>query len=144
MAAAERGRVPIQYHSDALFRLGEVQLVSGDRLAAEDTLDRAAHLSGRIQDLLTLRKVTELRSRAHLLTEAHHATHDPEHLTERERQVLHLVAEGLTNREIGRHLFISDKTASVHVSAILRKLGVSSRTEAAVIAARLQAAGPPR
>lgn len=140
VAAAERGRVPIQCHSDALFRLGEVQIMSGDRLAAEETLDQAAHLSGRIHDLLTLRKVTELRSRAHLLAAVPHSTQAPAHLTDRERQVLHLVAEGLTNREIGKHLFISDKTASVHVSAILRKLGVGSRTEAAVIAARLQGA----
>ena len=58
-------------------------------------------------------------------------------LTERESQVLHLVGQGLTNREIGEQLFISAKTASVHVSAILRKLGVTSRTEAAVLAAHL-------
>lgn len=53
-------------------------------------------------------------------------------LTAREQQVLDLIAEGLSNRQIGERLFISGKTASVHVSAILRKLGVSSRTEAAV------------
>lgn len=57
-------------------------------------------------------------------------------LTARERQVLELIAEGLSNRQIGERLFISGKTASVHVSAILRKLGVSSRTEAAVVAER--------
>ena len=51
-------------------------------------------------------------------------------LTARERQVLDLVAQGLSNRQIGERLFISGKTASVHVSAILRKLGASSRTEA--------------
>jgi DNA-binding NarL/FixJ family response regulator len=50
--------------------------------------------------------------------------------------VLALIAEGLTNRQIGERLFISVKTASVHVSAILRKLGASSRTEAAMIAER--------
>lgn len=55
-------------------------------------------------------------------------------LTARQRQVLELVAEGLSNRQIGDRLFISAKTASVHVSAILRKLGVASRTEAAVAA----------
>ncbi len=57
-------------------------------------------------------------------------------LTAREQQVLDLIAEGLTNRQIGERLFISVKTASVHVSAILRKLGASSRTEAAMIAER--------
>lgn len=56
-------------------------------------------------------------------------------LTARERQVVELVAEGLSNKQIGERLFISAKTASVHVSAILRKLGVSTRTEAAVLAA---------
>jgi DNA-binding CsgD family transcriptional regulator len=55
-----------------------------------------------------------------------------EPLTARERQVLDLVAEGMTNGEIAGRLFISPKTVSVHVSAILRKLGVSSRTEAAL------------
>jgi len=53
-------------------------------------------------------------------------------LTPRERQVLALVAEGLTNGQIAERLFISAKTASVHVSAILRKLGVATRTEAAL------------
>ncbi|WP_295014084.1 helix-turn-helix transcriptional regulator [uncultured Microbacterium sp.] len=57
-------------------------------------------------------------------------------LTAREQQVLDLIAEGLSNRQIGERLFISGKTASVHVSAILRKLGVSTRTEAAVAARR--------
>lgn len=57
-------------------------------------------------------------------------------LTARERQVLDLVAEGLSNRQIGERLYISAKTASVHVSAILRKLGVTTRTEAAMVVAR--------
>jgi len=60
-------------------------------------------------------------------------------LTARERQVLELIAEGLSNGQIAQRLFISVKTASVHVSAILRKLGVSSRTEAAVLATRVDA-----
>src|SRR6266540_5329929 len=57
-------------------------------------------------------------------------------LTERELQVLQLVAEGRSNREIASTLFISPKTASVHVSNILAKLGAASRTEAAAIAHR--------
>jgi DNA-binding NarL/FixJ family response regulator len=57
-----------------------------------------------------------------------------------------LVAEGHTNREIGASLFISEKTASVHVSRILAKLGVRSRVEAATTAHRLglSAASAPR
>jgi DNA-binding CsgD family transcriptional regulator/tetratricopeptide (TPR) repeat protein len=58
-------------------------------------------------------------------------------LTERERQVLALLADGLTNREIGDALYMSPKTASVHVTHILEKLGVQSRVQAAAMAARL-------
>jgi DNA-binding NarL/FixJ family response regulator len=57
-------------------------------------------------------------------------------LTSREREVLRLIAEGRSNREIGQALFITPKTASVHVSNILAKLGVTSRTEAAAVAHR--------
>jgi DNA-binding CsgD family transcriptional regulator/tetratricopeptide (TPR) repeat protein len=57
-------------------------------------------------------------------------------LTAREQEVMRLVAQGLTNRQIGRRLFISEKTASVHVSNVLAKLGASGRTEAVVIAQR--------
>jgi DNA-binding CsgD family transcriptional regulator/tetratricopeptide (TPR) repeat protein len=58
-------------------------------------------------------------------------------LTPRERDVLPLLAAGYTNREIAGELFISDKTASVHVSRILSKLGVRNRAEAAATAHRL-------
>jgi DNA-binding CsgD family transcriptional regulator len=57
-------------------------------------------------------------------------------LTAREREVLRLLASGSSNREIGAELFIAPKTASVHVSNILAKLGAASRTEAAAIAHR--------
>jgi DNA-binding CsgD family transcriptional regulator len=57
-------------------------------------------------------------------------------LTDREREVLNLIVRGMSNREIGAQLFITPKTASVHVSNILGKLGASSRTEAAAIAHR--------
>ncbi len=59
-------------------------------------------------------------------------------LTPRERDVLRLVADGRSNRQIAEELFISPKTASVHVSNILAKLGVSGRTEAAAVAHRLR------
>ena len=58
-------------------------------------------------------------------------------LSAREREVLVLVAKGMTNREIAAQLVISDATARNHVSHILEKLGLSRRTEAATLAARL-------
>jgi DNA-binding CsgD family transcriptional regulator len=57
-------------------------------------------------------------------------------LTAREQEVLELLARGLTNGQIGKQLFISTKTVSVHVSNLLAKLGASGRTEAAAIARR--------
>ncbi|HZC99067.1 MAG TPA: AAA family ATPase [Actinomycetes bacterium] len=62
-------------------------------------------------------------------------------LTPREREVLALVADGRTNRQIAEALFISTKTASVHVSNILAKLGVANRGEAAAVAHRLRLTG---
>ncbi|MFH8631300.1 AAA family ATPase [Streptomyces lydicus] len=64
-------------------------------------------------------------------------------LTPRERDVLRLVAEGRSNRQIADALFISPKTASVHVSNILAKLGVSGRGEAGAVAHRLRLFGEP-
>jgi two-component system, NarL family, response regulator LiaR len=58
-------------------------------------------------------------------------------LTARETEVLRLIAEGLTNREIARELLITEKTAKSHVSNLLHKLGLQSRTQAAVYAARI-------
>ena len=68
------------------------------------------------------------------------AAEDPFGLTPRERQVLALVAEGATNRQIGAALYMAEKTASVHVSRILAKLGVQGRTQAAAVAHRLHLA----
>jgi DNA-binding NarL/FixJ family response regulator len=55
---------------------------------------------------------------------------NPAGLTRRQAEVLTLLAEGMTNAAIAQHLFISEKTASHHVSAILRKLGVDNRGQA--------------
>ncbi len=58
-------------------------------------------------------------------------------LTEQERNILTLIADGLTNREIGERLFLAEKTVKNYVSNLLAKLGMHRRTEAAVYAARL-------
>lgn len=59
-------------------------------------------------------------------------------LTERERDVVMLVAEGLTNKEIGRQLGISPATVKVHVERVIGKLGVADRTQAAVLVTQMQ------
>jgi two-component system response regulator DevR len=58
-------------------------------------------------------------------------------LTGQERKILDLIAEGMTNRQIGEQLFLAEKTVKNYVSNLLAKLGMSRRTEAAVYAARL-------
>jgi two-component system, NarL family, response regulator DevR len=60
-------------------------------------------------------------------------------LTEQERKILGLIADGLTNRQIGEQLFLAEKTIKNYVSTLLAKLGMSRRTEAAAYAARLAA-----
>ncbi len=59
-------------------------------------------------------------------------------LTDQERKILDLIAEGLTNRQIGERIFLAEKTVKNYVSNLLAKLGMERRTEAAVFAARMQ------
>ncbi|MFL5751033.1 MAG: LuxR C-terminal-related transcriptional regulator [Chloroflexota bacterium] len=73
--------------------------------------------------------------------EAKPARTDTFGLSRREHEVLALISEGRTNREIGERLFISQKTVGVHVGNILSKLGVSGRVEAAAVAIRLSLSG---
>jgi DNA-binding NarL/FixJ family response regulator len=73
-----------------------------------------------------------------LLSEAAtRAPESPETLTEREIEVLRLLAQGQSNKEVARTLTIGEKTVKTHVSNILAKLGVASRTQAALYAARI-------
>ena len=67
-------------------------------------------------------------------------------LSEQERKVLDLIAEGHTNRQIGEHMFLAEKTVKNYVSNMLAKMGMHRRTEAAVYAARLaeRRQRPPR
>ena len=58
-------------------------------------------------------------------------------LTDQERRILDLIAEGMTNRQIGEQLFLAEKTVKNYVSNLLAKLGMSRRAEAAAYAARL-------
>ncbi len=100
---------------------------AGAKLSLDDAIDRAVALAERLQS-----------DRHELLAEA-----AAELLTERERRVLALIGDGLTNREIGAELFISPSTAGVHVSNILQKLGVRNRAQAAALAQSLAADPSP-
>jgi DNA-binding NarL/FixJ family response regulator len=57
----------------------------------------------------------------------------PEALTEREREVVVAVAQGLSNAEIGKRLFMSEATVKAHVSRVLAKLGMANRVQAAIL-----------
>ena len=128
----------------ARWRQGEALIVAGgDRTAAADALREAAEIAATLRAPLLAAEVEGLAKRARVTLHAvagdapRDAALGQLGLTTRERAVLALVAEGHTNREIGATLFISEKTASVHVSRILAKLGVRSRVEAATTAHRL-------
>ena len=77
---------------------------------------------------------------ARVLDRIRHGPDQPDELkalTDQERRILALVAEGLTNREIAERMFLSEKTIKNYVSSLLAKLGMERRTQAAVLAAKL-------
>jgi len=95
-----------------------------------DTIRRVAAGQSLIDPALTARVLDRVRR----------GTREPDELstlTDREREILGLVAQGLTNRQIGVEQFLAEKTVKNYVSNILAKLGVESRTQAAVLASRL-------
>jgi DNA-binding CsgD family transcriptional regulator/tetratricopeptide (TPR) repeat protein len=132
----------------ARFRLAEALLAGGSPRDQAAAALRPAHQTAVALGAMPLRREIELlaqRGRLRLeepvdTTTARTAPPSPAAglgLTQREAEVLALVAEGRTNRQIGQALFITPKTASIHVSRILAKLGVAGRGEAAAIAHRL-------
>lgn len=119
---------PAYIRAYARVRHAESLLASGDRAAARDALAAAASFADDIGADGLAARARELSSNAGLEGAAPQSV-----LTAREEQVLELVAEGLSNSQIAERLYISIKTVSVHVSAILRKLDVPSRTAAAAV-----------
>ena len=126
--------------SETLLHAAEAALACGDRDDAADRLRRAIPLAGGLGAHPLAGQITLLARRARIRLTGDDASEGPGApaawddtlgLTERELEVLRLVAAGRSNREIAAELFISPKTASVHVSNILGKLGVASRGEAA-------------
>ena len=138
-----RPALPVAY---ARWREGEALLAARGLRAAAAALRQAHEISGRLGAAPLRREIELLAQRARIdLVDpaAAPASPHPEPspaerlgLTRREQEVLALVAAGRTNRQIAEELFISVKTAGIHVSNILAKLGVASRVEAATTAHR--------
>jgi DNA-binding NarL/FixJ family response regulator len=144
-AAAEP--YPLAY---TLLRLAEAAAAAGDRAAAGRGVREAYALASRVgaapiaEEAAALARRTRLRLDEPDADAVRPAAEDPLArfgLTEREREILVLLAAGRSNPQIAGVLFISPKTASVHVSNILAKLGVDSRVEAAAVAHRLGVTG---
>jgi ATP/maltotriose-dependent transcriptional regulator MalT len=128
----------------ALMRSAQAACAAGDREAAAPPLEEAARLASAMRAAPLLEDVRALarRARVQIGEEEEPAGGGIEAfgLTQREREVLDLLAEGRSNGQIASELFITRKTASVHVSNILGKLGVASRGEATAMVHRLKAA----
>jgi DNA-binding NarL/FixJ family response regulator len=147
VAAAEAfDAVACPYQSAyARWRVGQAILRSrGDRRTARSELTRALAVATRLGAAPLRREIEATATRARLSI-APSASTPPDgpaartaayRLTVRELEVLQLVAAGRSNREIAGRLFISEKTVGVHISHVLAKLGVTSRTEAAALAHR--------
>lgn len=127
--------VPVTFRVVLRVERARLHLRDGDRTAASLDLAEAGRIAeslGHAQLQLAVERFATNAGLAVRAVTGPAAGAEADALTARERQVLDLIAEGLSNRQIAERLFISVKTVSVHVSAVLRKLGVSTRTEAAL------------
>ncbi|WP_062526786.1 helix-turn-helix transcriptional regulator [Demequina rhizosphaerae] len=123
--ACEAGGPPRRLLHESRLRLALSARRDGDRRTADDLLARVAREAPQEGAALIGRWAREAMSRRDAEPSGLGA------LTAREREVLALVASGMTNPQIGTRLHIASKTASVHVSAILAKIGAANRAEAA-------------
>ncbi|MEU0109829.1 AAA family ATPase [Streptomyces sp. NPDC006251] len=123
----ERARCRLRY-AEALVAAGRREEAAAEARAVRETADRLG--------AVPLREQVDALVRRARLSDAPPAGDRAGVLTAREQDVLRLLALGRSNRQIGEELFISGKTASVHVSNILAKLGASSRGEAVAVAYR--------
>jgi len=133
------------WRATARVREAEAAAAVGETARAAEALQEAHQLAAGLGAVPLLTDIEAVSRRTRLSVEPAAAAAlddvaiDHLGLTPREAEVLSLVAAGRTNRQIGEALFVSEKTASVHVSNILRKLGVNSRVDAAAVAQRLGA-----
>ena len=117
------------------YRLAEALLAVDDRAGAAEELRAAHEVAVRLGAAPLRTAIEALARRGRLELPGVRVVEAGSVFTPRETEVLGLMAQGRTNRQIGAELFISEKTASVHVSNILAKLGAGSRTEAVALAA---------
>jgi DNA-binding CsgD family transcriptional regulator len=109
----------------------------GDEAQLRSSLEALVQLGARPLAQQCAQRLRSIGARGVPRGPRHSTAHNPAQLTTRQVEIVRLVAQGLQNAEIGRRLFISAKTVDHHVSASLAKLGVRSRTEVALAAARL-------
>jgi DNA-binding NarL/FixJ family response regulator len=141
-AAAWAGISEPYSQAEALLHAAEAALASGDRDGAAGRLRLAAALAAGLRADLLAAEIALLARRGRIALDASSSAGPGSGLTSRELEVLRLVAAGRTNRDIANLLFISPKTASVHVSNIMGKLGAASRGEAAAKAYALRLVDP--
>jgi ATP/maltotriose-dependent transcriptional regulator MalT len=128
---------PVHLRPYAGLRLGQHLVAGRERVEAKQVLAAASEDAVALGSTLLTDRIAALAQRAGFAVAAPAEASPVAGLTPRELEVLQLVAAGRSNGEIGNALFISTKTASVHVSNILAKLGVSGRGEAAALAHRV-------
>jgi DNA-binding CsgD family transcriptional regulator len=129
-----------QPYREAYARLREAEAAArgGRRDQAARALAACTQVAGELEAAPLLRLAEALAGRAGLRRRDTPAAHARLDLTEREGQVLALLRQGSSNRQIARSLYISERTVAVHISRIFDKLGVRNRTEAAIAAATLE------
>ncbi|RSN72037.1 response regulator [Actinomadura sp. WAC 06369] len=104
-------------------------------------------LVGAVRTVASGQSLLDPRSTARMLERirSRREQKDPLHgLSEQERRILHLIGEGLTNRQIGERMSLAEKTVKNYISSIFTKLGMSRRTQAAAFAAHLESGSGTR
>lgn len=126
------GFIPKATHQELIIRAIQLVLSGGTYIPPElrEFASPLNHEDNATPAALLNRPVTSSES-SHMLSK----------LTQRQQEVLRLLAKGETNKDISRHLNVSENTVKVHVTAILKALGVSNRTQAVIVSQKLGLSG---